>query len=172
MGLPRFARPSRPLSPTAPHFDLLSSIREALQVSNISWAEQHVGGHADRTKTWRQMSWWERRNSEVDDIAQGYADELIATDDTIATNPKFFSEPCAIYIDNEKVSCLALESVDEAVVLPELMEYWAAKGRLAPEHFRLVDWLIVHRAMKSLKPAEQRFITKHTVGMCDVGKFR
>ncbi|CAJ1963919.1 unnamed protein product [Cylindrotheca closterium] len=39
------------------------------------------------------MSWWERRNSEVDDIAQGYADELIATDDTIATNPKFFSEP-------------------------------------------------------------------------------
>ncbi|CAJ1958421.1 unnamed protein product [Cylindrotheca closterium] len=39
------------------------------------------------------MSWWERWNSEVDDIAQGYADELIATDDTIATNPKFFSEP-------------------------------------------------------------------------------
>ncbi|CAJ1945792.1 unnamed protein product [Cylindrotheca closterium] len=118
------------------------------------------------------MSWWERRNSEVDDIAQGYADELIATNDTIATNPKFFSEPCAIYIDNEKVSCLALESVDEAVVLPELMEYWAAKGRLAPEHFRSVDWPIVHRAMKSLKLAKQRFITKHTVGMCGVGKFR
>ncbi|CAJ1934704.1 unnamed protein product [Cylindrotheca closterium] len=161
-----------PLSPTAPHFDLLSSIREALRVSNISWAKQHVGGHADRTKTWRQMSWWERRNSKVDDIAQGYADELIATDDTIATNPKFFSEPCAIYIDNKKVSYLALESVDEAVVLPELMEYWAAKGRLAPEDFRSVDWPIVHRAMKSLKPAEQRFITKHTVGMCAVGKFR
>ncbi|CAJ1945726.1 unnamed protein product, partial [Cylindrotheca closterium] len=135
---------------------------EALRVSNISWAEQHVGGHADRTKTWRQMSWWERRNSEVDDIAQGYADELIATNDTIATNPKFFSEPCAIYINNEKVSCLALESVDKAVVLPELMEYWAAKGRL---------WPIVHQAMKSLKPAEQRFITKHTVGMCSVSKF-
>ncbi|CAJ1937328.1 unnamed protein product, partial [Cylindrotheca closterium] len=154
-----------PLSPTAPHFDLLSSIREALRVSNISWAEQQVGGHADRTKTWRQMSWWERRNLEVDDIAQGYADELIATDDTIATNPKFFSKPCAIYIDNEKVSCLALESVDKAVILPELMEYWAAKGRLAPEHFQSVDWPIVHRAMKSLKPAEQRFITKHTVGV-------
>ncbi|CAJ1960214.1 unnamed protein product, partial [Cylindrotheca closterium] len=41
-----------PLSPTVPHFDLLSSIRAALRVSNISWAEQHVGGHADRTKTW------------------------------------------------------------------------------------------------------------------------
>ncbi|CAJ1946066.1 unnamed protein product [Cylindrotheca closterium] len=161
-----------PLSPTAPHFDLLSSIREALRVSNISWAEQHVDGHADRTKTWRQTSWWERRNSEVDDIAQGYADEVISTENMIATNPKFFSEPCAIYIDNEKVSCLALESVDEAVALPELMEYWAAKGRLAPEHFRLVDWPIVHRAMKSLKPAEQRFITKHTVGMCGVSKFR
>ncbi|CAJ1955412.1 unnamed protein product [Cylindrotheca closterium] len=109
-----------PLSPTptAPHFDLLSSIREALRVSNISWAEQHVGGHADQTKTWRQMSWWELRNSEVDDIAQGYADKLIATKDTIATNPKFFSEPCAIYINNKKVSCLALESVDKAVVLP------------------------------------------------------
>ncbi|CAJ1953102.1 unnamed protein product [Cylindrotheca closterium] len=118
------------------------------------------------------MSWWERQNSEVDDIAQGYADELIATNDTITTNPKFFSEPCAIYIGNEKVSCLALESVDEAVVLPELMEYWAAKGRLAPEHFRSVDWPIVHQAMKSLKPAEQRFITKHTVGMCGVSKFR
>ena len=161
-----------PLSPTSPHFDLLSSIREALRVSNISWAEQHVGGHADRRKTWQQMSWWERRNSEVDAIAQGYADELIATDDTIATNPRFFSEPCAVYIDNEKVSCLALESVDEAVVLPELMEYWERKGRLTPETFRLVDWPIVHRAMKSLKPAEQRYITKHTVGMCGVSKFR
>ena len=68
----------------------------SLRVSNISWAEQQVGGHADRHKTWQQMSWWERRNSEVDDIAQGYANELIATDDTIATNPKSFSEPCAV----------------------------------------------------------------------------
>ncbi|CAJ1955438.1 unnamed protein product [Cylindrotheca closterium] len=104
-----------PLSPTAPHFNLLSSIREALQS---------------------------------------------------------FSEPCAIYIDNKKVSCLALELVDKAVVLPELMEYWAAKGRLAPETFPLVDWPIVHQAMKPLKPAKQRFITKHTVGMCGVSKFR
>ncbi|CAJ1934778.1 unnamed protein product [Cylindrotheca closterium] len=157
-----------PLSPTAPHFDLLSSIREALRVSNISWAEQHVGGHADRTKTWRQMSWWERRNSKVDDIAQGYADELIATDDTIATNPQALLRTLC---NNEKVSCLALESVDEAVVLPELMEYWAAKGRLAPKHFQSVDWPIMHRAMKSLKPPKQRFITKHPVGMCGVSKF-
>ncbi|CAJ1951602.1 unnamed protein product [Cylindrotheca closterium] len=118
------------------------------------------------------MFWWEQRNSKVDNIAQGYADELIATNDTIARNPKFFSAPCAIYIDNEKVSCLALASVDEVIVLPELMEYWAAKGRLAPKTFRLVDWPVVHQAMKLLKPAKQRFITKYTVGMCGVSKFR
>ena len=161
-----------PLSPTAPHFDLLSSIREAIRVSNIAWAEQHVNGHADLRKTWSQMSWWERRNSEVDQIAQGYADELVAANDMLAANPKFFSEPCAVYISDEKMSCLALEQVDETVVLPDLIAYWDGKGRLTSETFRLVDWPIVHRAMKSLQPGEQRFITKHTVGMCGVSKFR
>ena len=168
----RVAFSTRPLSPTAPHFDLISSIRAALKASGVKWKEQHVKGHVDKYKSWQQMNWWERRNFEVDTIAQEYADELVAANDVIAPNPKNFSEPCAVYVHDVKMSCLSLEVVDEAVVLPDILAYWERKGRLSPNTFKLVDWSVVHRAMKSLPPGIQVFISKHTVGMCGVGKFR
>ena len=77
------------------------------------------------------MSWWERRNFEVDEVAQEYADELLSTDLEPAPNPKFFSEPCAFFVHDIKASSLSLEAVDEAVVLPGLKDYWHNKGRIS-----------------------------------------
>lgn len=161
-----------PLSSTAAHFDLISSIQAAIVSLLVRWAAQHVSGHADKYKTWYEMSWWERRNFEVDEVAQEYADELLSTDLEPAPNPKFICEPCAFFVHDIKASSLSLEAVDEAVVLPGLKDYWHNKGRISKTAFDLIDWHTVKRAMKAPPPRLQRWLTKHTVGMCGVGKFQ
>ena len=161
-----------PLPPTSSDFDVISSIRAASRDLLVEWRPQHVNGHADRYKSWQEMTWWERRNFEVDEVAQSYADSFLAAPFTPPPNPKFFSEPCAIYFQDSKISTLSFPAVDEVVLLPALREYWSEKGRLSPEVFDLVQWSTMEKAMKGLPAGIQRWVSKHTTGMCGVAKFR
>lgn len=57
----------------------------------------------------------------------------------------------------------------ELVARPTLTQRWQDKGvDLSVE--TEVDWGIVNRAMRSLRPGLQRWTTKHSVGMCGVQK--
>ena len=163
---------SWPLPATASDFDVISSIRAACHDSLVEWRPQHVNGHADKDKFWSEMTWWERRNFEVDAVAQAYADSLLAVPFIPPPNPKFFSEPCAIFFGDVKLATLSRMSVDEVVLLPALRAYWSEKGRLPPEAFDLVHWQTVEVAMKGLPAGIQRWVAKHTTGMCGVAKFR
>ena len=164
------------MSATAADVDVISSIRAAAGSSRVSWQPRHVHGHVDKHKTWEELSWWERRNCECDQVAQALADQLLASSlSPILSsnpNPRFFSEPCAIFINGAKVCTLSLASVDEVVTVPRLRAYWAKRGRLTPEAFDVVHWDTVERAMKALPAGLQRWVSKHTTGMCGVGKFR
>ena len=64
------------LHPSQAQFDLLSAIRGALRASSSKWVTRHVLGHADAKKSWKQLSWWERRNVEVDRAVQKHREPL------------------------------------------------------------------------------------------------
>ncbi|CAJ1960198.1 unnamed protein product [Cylindrotheca closterium] len=47
-------------------FDLVSSIRETLARSRALWEPSHVYGHLDKATSFSCLSWWSKRNVEVD----------------------------------------------------------------------------------------------------------
>ncbi|CAJ1966331.1 unnamed protein product, partial [Cylindrotheca closterium] len=88
----KMAFEDRQLSPTDAQFDLVSSIREAILLSSVDWAPQHVYGHLDKSNLFDKLSWWEKRNLEVDGMAVEYRKELETANHLIAPNPRFFTK--------------------------------------------------------------------------------
>ena len=162
----------RPLSPTDAQFDLVSSIREAILRSSVSWFPQHVYGHLDKFNLFDELSWWEKRNLEVDGMAVEYRKELEATHHLIAPNSRFFTELAALYVADAKQSRLDPQFIQECVTLPSLRARWRDKGVITSEAESVIAWDILGRAMRSLPAGLQRWSTKHCVGMCGTGKFK
>ncbi|CAJ1931347.1 unnamed protein product [Cylindrotheca closterium] len=160
------------VTPQQAQFDLVSSIREALARSRASWEPSHVYGHLDTATSFSCLSWWSKRNVEVDAWAVAYRHQLEASHRLIAPNARFFTELAALYIGDVKQSRLNPEQVQELVALPALRKQWHERQTITPEAELETDWTSLARAMSSLPAGVQRWITKHVVGMCGVGKFR
>ena len=161
----------KPANPTQPQFDLVSAVRSAVASSSATWAPRHVYGHLDKTTPRHLLSWWAKRNVEVDAWAGSYRKHLVRNGIVLAPNSRFFSESAALFIDNDKQSCLDGPRIQELVALPSLQERWRLKNTVSTEAESETDWHTLGRAMKSLQPGLQRWTSKHTVGMCGVGKF-
>ncbi len=159
------------LHPKQAQFDVLSAIRGIRDECPVTWSTTHVMGHADRLKPWSQLTWWERRNVEVDLAASKYCDELILAH-VEAPNPWFKFERWALFVHGVKQSRLDPRVITDLVTLPPLRDYWATKDRLSGTSFDSVDWPAVDRAMTEVPDQLSKWVTKHTVGMCSVGKFR
>ncbi|CAJ1938660.1 unnamed protein product, partial [Cylindrotheca closterium] len=66
------------VTPQQAQFDLVSSIREALARSRALWEPSHVYGHLDTATSFSCLSWWSKRNVEVDAWAVAYRHQLEA----------------------------------------------------------------------------------------------
>ena len=162
------------LHPSSAQFDMSSTIRAILHSLPLSVQGRHVQGHADRKKHHSKLDWWELRNGEVDVRAQQFRESLFLSGRLTARNPRFFSEPAALFIRGVKRSSLSLPLLLETLAEPLLHTYWSKQRspRISPAQFDIIDWPAMSRAMKSFPPALQRWTSKHTVGICGVGKFR
>ncbi|CAJ1932975.1 unnamed protein product, partial [Cylindrotheca closterium] len=160
------------VTPQKAQFDLVSSIREALARSRASWEPSHVYGHLDKATSFLCLSWWSKRNVEVDAWAVAYRHQLEASHQLIAPNARFFTELAALYIGDVKQSRLNPEHIQELVALPALRKRWHERQTITPEAELETDWTSLARAMSSLPTGVQRWTTKHVVVMCGVGKFK
>ncbi|CAJ1938274.1 unnamed protein product, partial [Cylindrotheca closterium] len=161
----------RQLSPTDAQFDLVSPIREAILRSSVDWLPQHVYGHLNKSNLFDKLSWWEKRNLEVDGMMVEYRKELEAANHLIAPNPRFFTKLAALYVADTKQSRLDPQFIQECVTLPALRLRWRDKGTISEAESEVaLDPL--GRAMRSLPAGLQRWSTKHCVGMCGTGKFK
>jgi hypothetical protein len=158
------------LSPFVPQFDVISAVRAMLRKSSVSFTPLHVKGHQDR-KSQEPLTWWELRNLEVDDWAVQVRHSLppfLALD---PPNPRFFLEPAAMFIDGVKQSSIDRGRIHELVALPKIKERWHEYDTISPEALAEIDWQTLRRGMKSLPQYLQRWISKHSVGICGVGRF-
>ncbi|CAJ1934973.1 unnamed protein product [Cylindrotheca closterium] len=137
------------VTPQQAQFDLVSSIREALARS--------------RATSFLCLSWWSKRNVEVDAWAVAYRHQLEASHRLIAPNARFFTELAALYIGDVKQSRLNPEQVQELVALPALRKRWHKRQTITPEAELETDWTSLARAMISLPAGVQRWTTKHVV---------
>ena len=157
--------------PTQKQFDLVSALRNAVHNSAAKWRPMHVYGHLDKSIPHHLLTWWEKRNIDVDEWAVAYRKLLFREGDIIAPNPRFFSEPAAIFIGDVKQARLDPILIQELVSLPALRDRWRRTNQISAAAEAEIDWKLLGRAMHSLQAGIQRWTTKHTVGMCGVGKF-
>jgi hypothetical protein len=52
-----------------------------------------------------------------------------------------------------------------------VQQYWTSKDRVAAESLSEIHWEAMKKAMLQSSRSKHTFISKHTVGMCGVGKF-
>ena len=62
--------------------------------------------------------------------------------------------------------------LEDAVTRQTLLEYWTRTKRFPAVASDIINWKAVRQAMAMSPPGLQRWVSKHTTGMCAVGKFR
>ena len=152
------------------HFDLLSTVRSYRRTVAFNCRFRHIQAHRDREVAWENLTWWEQRNCEVDVLAGEYRESLLLSGVDSSPNPRFFTEPSALFIGGVKQSKLDQARIQELVALPILRSRWTKLhwDKCVEEE---VAWSHVGTAMRSLRSSLQRWTTKNVVGMCGVGKF-
>jgi hypothetical protein len=55
---------------------------------------------------------------------------------------------------------------------PATKKYWTQKSRATDSSFESVHWLRLGQALAKMPHTRRLFCTKHTVGMCGIGKFQ
>ena len=160
------------LKATTKHFDLLSTIREAVRKAKLTWCPRHVHGHQDKGSHPQKLSWWALRNIECDARAGAYRKEIALSGAREATNPRFFTELSCLYIKGIKQPRLNPHDIMELITLPPLLHYWETKQRLSATAIAEVNWERMSTIMKRLPSGLQRWTTKLASGMFGVGKFK
>jgi hypothetical protein len=169
----RNAFAGRPLHPMQAQFDVLSAIRGLRSSSPaVNWSTRHVRGHQDDNRPWHSLDWWERVNVIVDGRAQRLRRKYSQSAFVKAPNLWFPTERCFFSSKGIKQSCLRCSVMETAVTTPTLLAYWHRRARFPPEAVDFIHWDAVKRASNDSAPGLRRWVTKHTVGMCAVGKFR
>jgi hypothetical protein len=80
------------------------------------------------------------------------------------------SEPWSLWFREEKLSRKFSKSPYDLVHVKEARLYWESRN-IPPTTFDSVHWEAVGQALQNSPRSKRIFITKHTVGMCGVGKF-
>ena len=108
---------------------------------------------------------------ECDSWAVNYRLSLSPAECLSPPNPRFFLEPAALFVGGVKQAQLDPALLQEHVVLLALRQRWLERSTISPEAEAAIDWPSLGQAMRNLPPKLQRWTTKHSVGMCGVGKF-
>jgi hypothetical protein len=163
---------NRPLHPMQAQFDVLLAIRGLRSSSReVNWSTRHVRGHQDDNRPWRSLDWWERVNVINDGRAQLLRRKYSRSALVDAPNPWFPTERWVFFSKGIKQSCLRRSVIEAAVTTPPLLAYWHRRARFPPEAVDFIHWDAIERASNDSAPSLCRWVTKHTVGMCAVGKF-
>ncbi len=149
-----------------PSYNLLGAIKHYWAHSTIQWKIWHVEGHQDDHTSVHKLDRWSKLNIKMDKLAKDFMR-------TARSQPRHFeiqSEPCSLWIGGEKISRKLSEKLYERVHVKEAQDYWESRN-IPHRCFYSVHWDAVGQALKSYPRHTRVFITKHTVGMCGVGKF-
>jgi hypothetical protein len=123
-----------------------------------------VKGHQDDNGL--DLDVWAQQNVMMDARAKQH----LSIARTTPRHHNIKGEPWQLWMEGRKITAKIQESIYSAVHNPESEAYWGHKED-SPENIVLVDWPLIGFAMKQAPRSRRAFVTKHTCGMCGVGKF-
>jgi hypothetical protein len=81
------------------------------------------------------------------------------------------NKPWSLWIEGKKLTKNISATLYDWVHSPIALSYWRSKNHCTEEQIKDINWDALHAAMKESQRQRRVFVTKHTVGMCGVGKF-
>jgi hypothetical protein len=149
------------------NYDLLFAIRNLWAYSPLTWKFRHVKGHQDDHSPHEKLDRWAKLNVEMDKRAKQHME-------IAKRSPRHFmiaAEPWSIWYHGKKIMSDLTETLYDLVHSDEAKEYWKRKDNLSDTDIDSVNWDLIGVAMKETKRSQRIFISKHSSGMCGVGKF-
>ena len=157
------------ISPARPHFDLIAAIWARNARTPLKWGSKHVKGHQDDCRN-ASLDRWAHLNIRMDSQAKAHSRATIG-DSTRTLQQKIAGEPWALWIGDRKVVRKLWEEVIHHVQGPPCKQYWDDKHRFEPGDSEGVDWQATAKAMKTVPHSRRIYVTKHSAGICGVGKW-
>lgn len=133
----------------------------------IQWTATHIKGHQDRNNSLASLSRTAILNVEEDTLAKS----MLPSAKEATRHYHINLEPWSIWFQQEKNSIRLHSWIYNIIHSEEAKDYWASNRKLSRAVIDSVDWNIIDSALKEVPQNQQTFVTKHSVGMCGVGKF-
>ena len=149
-------------------YDMLVAIRVKLKKSPLKWKYRHVKGHQDDNNN-IILDHWANLNIEMDLLAK----EKRAQEEQTPSPRQWLieDEPWILCISGVKQTKKFADNIHDFIGGEALCTYWEENGQLPPHSTANVDWDATDLAMRNSPQSRRRWVTKHVVGMCGVGKW-
>ncbi len=126
-----------------------------------------MAGHQDDHRAVESLNRWEKLNVEMDYLAKAHLT-------TAMQRPRHYlipSKPWSIWIGGKKICKEFSSTIYEIAHADEVRGYWLSKERIPQEGYNETNWDALKIAMEESPCSRYIFMTKHSAGMCGVGKF-
>jgi hypothetical protein len=169
VALDKLSDPDEEADTAGQHFDLLSATRAALRASPIQWTFRHVKGHQDEDPE-AVLDRWAFLNIQMDNLAKSYWQEQLHSAASTTTQA-LAGEYWPVFLNGRKVHSSLTKSIYEEIYRNKLAIHWEKHERFTQEQCRRINWDACEQAMRRLKITRRHWVSKHTEGMCGVGKW-
>jgi len=142
------------------------AIHRIRQKTPVSWNPLHVAGHQDDHMRFEDLDRISQLNIEADSLAKSFIS-------TAQLRPRFYDlkeEPWSIYYDGCKLLNFPRE-IYNIIHSAEAFQFWGAREKIDPALLIFVHWEAIAAAMKGMEHSKCLYLSKHTMGMCGVGKW-
>ena len=163
------------ISPNRKHFDLIISLREALNRSPLTWTFSHVAGHQDDNQSATLLNDWEYLNTVADAEAKAKLQLIRSTNDWSVNRPLDlpYEKVCVTMTDPQgmdvKIGSKLCATMYNHIHTRRIREYWQAKGHFDQHSKRFIDWITPSKAITSLPHLRQKWLSKWITGVFGIG---
>jgi hypothetical protein len=159
---------NRPLSLQDSCYDLLHAIHYELKNSLIQWTGSHIKGHQDDSTPVELLD----RPSQINVMVDLMAKDFYLQAKSLPRHYEVWSNSWYLSVDNIPLRQNIDNAIYDLVHRPSVMKYWERKDRITLNTFDSILWERLGTALNKMTLNHRLFCSKHTSGMCGVGKFQ
>ena len=156
-------------NPTRLHYDIIQSIWNIIDHSQIIWTFHHVKGHQDDLIEPQQLTRPEQLNIQADNQAKSY-NYLLLAQESCPIYPVLPFQRFCIWANNQLITGNIKKQLFTILQLQRIRQYWYKNQRFPIGTRKFIDWDTIHRSYKLLNTTNLRTITKWNTGFCGVGQ--
>jgi ribonuclease HI len=155
------------------HFDIIGSIKRAIDTSPIQWTFQHIKGHQDDAENFEYLDRWAQLNVMADQLAKNHRQQIHQHGTSQAEDLTLPFTLCAVRWEQYPgmyihISSKLQNTLEHLITQRTLRTYWETKHNIVGRQKRYVDWEVSNKSAKSYK--RKIWLAKWESGICGVGK--